>query len=264
MGDVTAATIRAALRVHYPSGAYAVLEEVRNGTGYARKVERYADALVCSCWPSRGLWLAGIEIKVSRSDWLSELRDPSKSAEIQQWCDYWWIAAPAGLVREGELPVTWGLLEYDPAARGKDKLVARAKAPKLEPAPMSAAFIASVLRSASSSQEAAIAAAVNDATRSLRAGTGADEVERLRNELAATRARAEMHANTEAALRRNTEELHRLRELLGIRWGGDPAKAEPALSAVRAIREAGPGRVAAQLRAAADALDALPEEVRRG
>ena len=50
--------------------AHAWLTEVNNSTG-ARGGRQYADAIVCSCWPSRGLWLAGVEVKVARGDGLA-------------------------------------------------------------------------------------------------------------------------------------------------------------------------------------------------
>ena len=49
-------------------------------------------------WPSRGLYIAGVEIKVSRADWLKERKDPGKSVSIQRFCKYWYVAAPAGIV----------------------------------------------------------------------------------------------------------------------------------------------------------------------
>lgn len=120
--------------------AHAWLYEVRNGTGY-RFQDRYADALVISCWPSRGVWFAGLEVKVARSDWLRELDDPCKSAEIQKFCDYWWVAAPEGVVELGEVPERWGLLTI------KGKRVARSKeAPRLDRAELAPDFVASCLR----------------------------------------------------------------------------------------------------------------------
>jgi len=100
----------AALKVKYRPPAYALLPHVRNSTGYP-SVTRTADALVMSLYPSRGLTLSGFEIKVSRSDWLRELKDPAKAEEIARHCDYWWIVAgEADLVKLEELPPSWGLL----------------------------------------------------------------------------------------------------------------------------------------------------------
>jgi hypothetical protein len=67
----------AALRKKYPAAAWAFLEQVANGTGYAKKY-RWADALAMGLWPSRGMELHGIEVKVSRSDWLRELENPAR------------------------------------------------------------------------------------------------------------------------------------------------------------------------------------------
>ena len=120
--------------------AHALLSEVRNQTGYSRRV-RSADALAVSLWPSRGIWFAGIEVKVFRNDWLRELKQPDKSTEIQQFCDYWWIAAPSGIVKIEEVPETWGLYEIE----GKKVKVTR-PAPKLSPLPLTQEFVASVFR----------------------------------------------------------------------------------------------------------------------
>ena len=65
------------LRVKYPLPAFALLEQVADGTG-ARNY-RWADALVMGVWPSRGYHLLGFEVKVSRSDWLHELHKPAKA-----------------------------------------------------------------------------------------------------------------------------------------------------------------------------------------
>lgn len=121
--------------------AHAWLYEVRNGTG-AIAHERYADALVLSVWPSRGLWLAGVEVKVSRSDWLRELDAPQKSAAIQQYTDYWWVAAPEGVVQAGEIPAAWGA--YEVTTGGKVALLK--PAPRLDAEPPSKEFLCSVLR----------------------------------------------------------------------------------------------------------------------
>lgn len=126
---------------HFSAPAHGLLREVRNGTGYGSRQERYADALAVSLWPTRGIWFAGVEVKVSRGDWLRELKDPAKSEAIQKWCNYWWIAAPEGIVLDGEVPETWGLLEV-----GRGKVTVRKPAPRLEAEPPTQAFVAAILR----------------------------------------------------------------------------------------------------------------------
>lgn len=131
----------AALRDRYPLGEYAYMSEVRNGTGFT-KMTRYADALVMSTWPSRGLDLMGFEVKISRGDWLRELKDPAKAETIFAYCDRWYlVVSDANIVKDGELPTSWGLL-----VPRKDKLIAKVEASKLTPKPIDKAFLASLLR----------------------------------------------------------------------------------------------------------------------
>jgi hypothetical protein len=134
----------AVLSKRYPDPEWAFLVQVRNGTGYSRTT-RTADAIALNCYPSRGMELHGFEVKVTRSDWLRELAKPDKSESIQSYCDRWWIVVPEGIVKEGELPPTWGLLELPD---GKTKLKLTVDAPKLEAKPLDRSFVASVLRSA--------------------------------------------------------------------------------------------------------------------
>jgi len=131
----------AALRERYQPPAWAFLSHVRNQTGYGRTT-RTADGMAMSLYPSRGLELHGIEIKVERSDFLRELKDPEKAAEILRFCNRWWLAvSDPAIVQPGELPPTWGLL----VPKGKGFAV-KVDAPPLTPEPISRAFLASIFR----------------------------------------------------------------------------------------------------------------------
>ena len=138
----TAAHMRAALSKAHPTAEYVVLFEVQEGTGGS--MGRRADAIIQSLWPSRGLELMGFEIKVSRADWLGELKDPSKAERIAQFCERWTIVAPPGVVKVAEMPATWGLWEVNPETLA----IKRTKqAPLNENAlPPTKAFFASLLR----------------------------------------------------------------------------------------------------------------------
>jgi hypothetical protein len=110
----TALEIMSVLREKlWTDGAHAWLYEVANATG--GRVSRFADALVFSCWPSRGLWIAGIEAKVSRSDWTRERDDPEKSVELQKYCRYWWLVTTPKVAKSEEISETWGHIEVDGA-----------------------------------------------------------------------------------------------------------------------------------------------------
>lgn len=129
---------------------YVVAEHVRNQAGFGGWGRdacplRTADAIVVDLWPSTGNAMHGIEVKVSRSDWLTELKDPSKAEAFRPYCDHWWLAVPDAAIVRDDLPAGWGLL-----AVGRDgKLRVRRQAPKLDRQQMSFSMTAALLRAAS-------------------------------------------------------------------------------------------------------------------
>ena len=80
---MTASAIINALAAKFKAPEYAFLTEVRNSVGFSSKV-RTADAMAMSLWPSRGLYMTGFEVKVSRADWKKELEQPEKAEELAQ------------------------------------------------------------------------------------------------------------------------------------------------------------------------------------
>jgi hypothetical protein len=137
---MNSSTLKNAIRERFCQPEYATFFEVANRTGSA---SRYADAIAMNLFPSRGLELHGFEIKVSRSDWLNELKNPAKAEEIAKFCERWWIVCTENVVVKEELPPTWGLLVF------KDgKLRQIVAAPKLKAQPLTKSFIAALLRRA--------------------------------------------------------------------------------------------------------------------
>lgn len=159
---MTSADVRTALRTRFTSPEWALFFEVGDGTGANQR--RWADAVAMNLWPSRGLALHGFEIKVSRSDWRSELKNPAKAEPVSQYCDYWWIVAPAGIVPKEELPDTWGLFEV--VQTGKLKQVV--SAPRREAKPAGRPFMAALLRRAGQVDEEDIRKAVMVETSKIR------------------------------------------------------------------------------------------------
>ena len=80
------------------AGEWAFMAQVRNAAGF--NATRTLDALALHLWPSRGLVLHGFEIKVSRSDWLREVKDPAKAEDACRLVEYFWIVAPKGVVQQ--------------------------------------------------------------------------------------------------------------------------------------------------------------------
>ncbi|WP_380925410.1 hypothetical protein [Sphingomonas leidyi] len=179
-----AAEVRAALARKYALPEYALFYEVGDGTGAGSR--RWADAVAMSLWPSRGLELAGFEIKVARSDWLHELRQPQKSMPVQQYMDRWWVVTPPDIVKEGELPPTWGHLIV--TGSGLRQAVA---APKLDKLPTAPAFLAALLRRSAEHAAASVKGAVDDAMRDEREAMAAKIEDKVKRELELRRSAAE-------------------------------------------------------------------------
>jgi hypothetical protein len=173
-----------ALRRRYNPPEWAFLPHLRPGTGWSST--RTADGFAMNLWPSRGLELHGFEVKVSRSDWFRELRNPAKADEMAAYCDRWWIVVAdlePSIIQPGELPAPWGLIVFD----GKG-LCYEKEAGKLEATPLDRTFIAAMMRRTQESlgHEASIELAVAEAEKRIRdelAGQVPYEVERVKDDL---------------------------------------------------------------------------------
>lgn len=129
-------------------------EHVRNGTGFygydsttgrCSGSLRTADFIAIDTWESKGHEIHGHEVKVSRSDWLHELADPSKAEAFKRYTHRWWLVVPdESIVRFGELPFGWGLLAF----RG-ERLHAVHRAPLLAPEPIPGPIWISLMRASS-------------------------------------------------------------------------------------------------------------------
>lgn len=150
----TTADVNAALRQRYTQPEWALMFEVAASTGWAG---RYADAVAMNMYPSRGLALHGFEVKVSRSDWQRELKKPEKAEAISRYCDYWWLVTVPDIVKDGELPLGWGLMEL----RG-GVLKIKVRAAERETVPVDRNFMAAMLRRGYEVDNATVTKLVND------------------------------------------------------------------------------------------------------
>lgn len=213
----TATSIRALLRKRYQHPEWALMFEVANGTGHHGK--SYADAVAMNLYPSRGLSILGFEIKVSKQDFMREIEKPDKSVPVQQFCDQWWLVAPAKAVDESLLPKAWGWLRAD-----DDRLVQVKAAPDLEAKSLSRPFIAALVRR----QNAADASEVDKLVR--------DQVEMHRKN---------DREHIERAIKNRTQQaeeaiqtLAKLKERIGTdRW--DYLDADEIAQAVKFVRKSG-------------------------
>ena len=140
----------------YVGRRYSRAEKVGQSAGFTAHGSRIADYLAMDVYSpqfdertdaedaARGGYeigsIIGHEIKVSRADWLAELRDPSKAEAWARHCHYWWIVAPADVVRD-DLPEGWGLL-----VPWRDSLRVRVKAVRRDSEPMPPSMTISLCR----------------------------------------------------------------------------------------------------------------------
>jgi hypothetical protein len=87
---------------------------------------------------------------------MSEIKNPEKSVAVQQYCDHWWLVAPASAVDETLIPKTWGWLRVD-----DNRLFCVKQAPELEAKPIERSFMAAMVRRANDVDAAEVKALVD-------------------------------------------------------------------------------------------------------
>lgn len=111
-------TILKALRRRHPEKEWAFFEELRAGTGYKEVTkginpQQRFDAWAINLYPSKKFLRIAYEIKVSRSDFLREIKHPEKRTQALQLSNQFYFVAPVGLIKPDELPPEAGLIEVE-------------------------------------------------------------------------------------------------------------------------------------------------------
>lgn len=126
---------------NYGGFRWAYAEHVKTTCGFVKGKVRVADAIAVDCWTSKGQEIHGHEVKVTRSDWLAELREPEKAEAFRPYVNRWWLVVPDLAIVRDDLPVGWGLML---AERRGTRVVKRA--PLLDPLPMPRPMLAALMR----------------------------------------------------------------------------------------------------------------------
>lgn len=218
------------LSKRYAPPAYCLLGEVRDAAGF--KASRSADAIAMSLWPSRGLLLMGFEFKVSRGDWLKELKTPEKAETIAAYCDTWTLVTPPDVAKLEEIPPAWGWIVADGKRLRDEKRAAQSPAKAMD-----RGFLACLLRRATEGMVPA--SQVNELAR--------EDVERARVEGAA-RTQQEL-GRTQRVLDETKRELETIRRDLELHsW--DYRRELEQIKAYREWRRRSPEALADELRRA--------------
>lgn len=261
----TTAVLHGLIRLRHPTGRgeWAVFEEFSPGTGTSTYAGRRWDVLAVACWGSAKGHRICYEVKASRGDWLKELSDPGKRDFARRLCHECWICTVPGVVRDGEAPEGWGVLE----AHGSILRVQRAAAQR-ETVETPDAFVAALARRGAEDGETHPAAPPRGAWKF--AGKDVAEVDLVR--VAREIIERDDDRQIAASVERKTAELRnraqRLEELERIVLAGYNADREHAETAIRGyicewlrMRLDG-GSVS--LDAIAGAIGELANRVRRG
>jgi O-acetyl-ADP-ribose deacetylase (regulator of RNase III) len=129
------------------------LTEVRTATGWGGKKGtevsiRYIDAFAISLWPSSGFKRVVYEMKVSRADFVAELRNPAKRFQARVLAHEFWYVMPAGIFDVKDVPEMDGCGVIEVSPTGSSKIVWRIHNHGWVPMPMPETFVASLLRRA--------------------------------------------------------------------------------------------------------------------
>ena len=89
------------------------------GSGFGAAQMRRIDLWTIDPGPATGCRTASYEVKVSRSDFLRELKQPNKQRSARLFSDEFWYVAPEGLVRPEEVPDWAGLIEVQELGEGE-------------------------------------------------------------------------------------------------------------------------------------------------
>lgn len=119
MIKLTAKEVLIALKKrHKDKSQYAFFEELRCGTGYSHykignhtiNPEQRFDVFVLDLYPSNKHLRTVYEIKVSRSDFLHEIKNPEKRKTALLFSNQFYFVVPTGLVKKEEIPNECGLI----------------------------------------------------------------------------------------------------------------------------------------------------------
>lgn len=102
---------------HASKSEWLFLRELRVGTGFRNASSQRLDAFALNCLPHMAMKRVCYEVKVSRADFLGELKHPLKRRIGLRYSNEFYFVTPAGLLKTSEIPVECGLIEIGNATR---------------------------------------------------------------------------------------------------------------------------------------------------
>jgi len=109
--------------LHSRPAEWLFLRELRVGTGHRNQAAQRLDAFALNCLPHQAMKRVCYEVKVSRADFLGELKHPLKRRIGMRYSNEFYFVTPSGLLAPGEVPVECGLIEAGCATFDQWKLL---------------------------------------------------------------------------------------------------------------------------------------------
>lgn len=97
--------------LHASKSEWLFLRELRVGTGHRNNSAQRLDAFALNCLPHLAMKRVCYEVKISRADFLGELKKPLKRRMGMRYSNEFYFVTPSGLLKTAEIPVECGLIE---------------------------------------------------------------------------------------------------------------------------------------------------------
>lgn len=137
--------IDSAIRLRHMEN-WVVWFEVRLGTGWGGTAQQSMDAFAMHEWPSESFHRVAYEIKISRGDFLRELKNPKKRRPAMRHSNQFYFITLPGVAKIEEIPADCGLIEVNTDGGLKEATRTVLDAPFRDSIPPSWRFLAGAFR----------------------------------------------------------------------------------------------------------------------
>jgi len=97
--------------LHTLRSEWIFLRELKVGTGIRSSSAQRLDAFALNCFAHKGMKRVCYEVKLSRADFLCEMKQPIKRRIGLRYSNEFYFVAPKGMIKLPELPIECGLVE---------------------------------------------------------------------------------------------------------------------------------------------------------
>lgn len=113
--------------LHSQHSEWLFLRELRVGTGHHHHEMQRLDAFALNSLPYRGMKRICYEVKISRADFIGEVKRPLKRRIGMRFSNEFYFVTPAGMLSVDEVPTECGLIEVGTALTEDSQLLVRAQ-----------------------------------------------------------------------------------------------------------------------------------------